>query len=126
MGILLSKKKMTVCNAIVVSVNLRELKVALETRTSTPREIAECILNPKFPIPKTLLHPSTLNPKSRLVNLKGISVFTEFIQQMQVKGVQSGENHTSEELEFSSESQEASGRDTPSIISKSKTLFISG
>ncbi|KAH0937983.1 hypothetical protein HID58_005444 [Brassica napus] len=44
MGILLSKKKMTVCNAIVVSVNLRELKVALETRTSTPREIAECIL----------------------------------------------------------------------------------
>ncbi|WZY90417.1 hypothetical protein YC2023_047152 [Brassica napus] len=31
--------------------------------------------NPKFHIPKTLLHPSTLNPKSRLVNPKDIIVF---------------------------------------------------
>ncbi|WZZ27846.1 hypothetical protein YC2023_011247 [Brassica napus] len=30
-------------------------------------------LNPKFHIPKTLLHPSTLNSKSRLVNPTGIS-----------------------------------------------------
>ena len=31
--------------------------------------------NLKFHILKILLHPSTLNPKSRLVNSKGISVF---------------------------------------------------
>ena len=31
--------------------------------------------NPKFHILKTLSHPSTLNSKSRLVNLMGISVF---------------------------------------------------
>ena len=31
--------------------------------------------NPKFYIPKTLPHPSTLNPKSRLVNPRDISVF---------------------------------------------------
>ena len=32
-------------------------------------------LNLKFYIPKTLLHPSTLNPKFRLVNPRGINVF---------------------------------------------------
>ncbi|KAL0675022.1 hypothetical protein Bca4012_003003 [Brassica carinata] len=42
----LSKKKMIVCNTIVVSVNLQELKVALETHMCFPREIAECILVP--------------------------------------------------------------------------------
>ena len=31
--------------------------------------------NPKFHIPKILPHLSTLNPKSRLVNPKGISIF---------------------------------------------------
>ena len=31
--------------------------------------------NPKFRIPKTLSHLSTLNPKSRLINRKGIIVF---------------------------------------------------
>ena len=39
---------MIVCNAIVVSVNVQELKVALETRTCSPREIAECILVPFY------------------------------------------------------------------------------
>ncbi|WZY77228.1 hypothetical protein YC2023_023612 [Brassica napus] len=39
-----NSKKMTMHNAIVVSVKLQELKVALETRMCSPREITECIL----------------------------------------------------------------------------------
>ena len=31
--------------------------------------------NPKFHIPKTLPHPSLLNPKSRLVNPRGTKIF---------------------------------------------------
>ena len=31
-------------------------------------------MNPKFHIPKILLHPSTLNPKFRLVNHRSINV----------------------------------------------------
>ena len=31
--------------------------------------------NPKFYIPKTLPHPSTMNSKSRIVNFKSISIF---------------------------------------------------
>ena len=42
----LSKKKMIVHNAIVVSAKLQELKVAPETRTCSPREITKCILVP--------------------------------------------------------------------------------
>ena len=38
--------------------------------------------NLKFHILKILLHPSTLNPKSRLVNSKGISVFYPSLKMM--------------------------------------------
>ncbi|WZZ34497.1 hypothetical protein YC2023_017898 [Brassica napus] len=48
---------------------------------STEQSRADCLCkyapsqNSKFHIPKTLSHPSTLNPKSRYANPMGINVF---------------------------------------------------
>ena len=44
------------------------------------------IMNMVFHILKTLSHPSTINHKSRLVNLRGINVFY-FLLKMRVKMV---------------------------------------